>query len=359
MCDHLQWRVVSLRGHEASKRVVITLHGIRTFAPWQKDLADELGKAGFNTKSLQYGYFGALKLVSHTHRKKQIDWFRDQYTLIQKEYPDTVPSIIAHSFGTYIVARALEMFDGIKFDQVILCGSIIPQGFDWQELFNSGQVRRVLNECAQKDIVVKSSPFFIQDAGPSGVYGFNQNDNIHLYQRFISKFGHSDYLHVLNFSENWIPFLKGGYTPKDRPTLNEEVNWRYWLTRIILLLLLTGLAIAGFIVKEGRRNLPTSSAQTSTEQSQEAGDQNINGPGVSSYTPTKQGKQPPANSNRTRSVAFYLDQARKLSRQGDYEGAIRACNKALKIDPKNSLAKIIRDEAIFADEHYNSKDKKQ
>ena len=190
------------------KDLVITLHGIRTFAPWQKDLADELGKAGFNTKSLQYGYFSSLRLIRPSQRRKSIEWFRDQYTQISREYPDVVPSIIAHSFGTYLVARALEMFDGIKFDQVILCGSIVPQDYDWNQLFENGQVNRVLNECAKKDIVVKAAPFFVQDAGPSGAHGFDQNSDGALCQRSISKFGHSDYLHVLNFTNNWFPFLK-------------------------------------------------------------------------------------------------------------------------------------------------------
>ena len=262
--------------YRANKRVVITLHGIRTFAPWQKDLADELGKAGFNTKSLQYGYFSGLKLIRPAYRKKQLEWFRDQYTIIRKEYPDTVPSIIAHSFGTYIIAKALEVFDGIKFDQVILCGSIIPRDFNWHELFGRGQVKRVLNECARKDIVVKASPFFIKDAGASGVYGFSQGDNTNLCQRFISKFGHSDYLHVLNFTENWFPFLKGGNPPKDRPSLNAEVNWRFWFTRIMLLILLIGIVMAGIRLTERFKRSSNLPPQPTVEQPQEPASQNTN-----------------------------------------------------------------------------------
>src|SRR5262249_15004555 len=173
---------MNFEAFQANKSLVITLHGIRTFAPWQKDLADELGKAGFNTKSLQYGYFSSFKLVLPASRRKQIEWFRDRYTDITNEYPGVVPSIIAHSFGTYIITRALELFDGIKFDQVILCGSVAPQDYDWQPLFNNGQVKRVLNECAKRDIVVRAAPFFVQDAGPSGVWGFYETDNNRLCQ---------------------------------------------------------------------------------------------------------------------------------------------------------------------------------
>ena len=350
---------MNLKRRQTNKQLVITLHGIRTFAPWQKDLSDELGKAGFRTKSLQYGYFSGLKLIRTNHRKKQLEWFRDQYTLIRKEYPDTVPSIIAHSFGTYIIAKALEAFDGIKFDQVILCGSIIPQDFDWQALFGSGQVKRILNEGAKKDIVVQAAPYFIRDAGASGVYGFDQADNTHLCQRFIDKFGHSDYLHVLNFTENWFPFLKGSNPPKDRPSLNKRFNWRFWLVRITLLLFLIGFVIAGVALMKRLKNPSKSLANNMNEQFQELVSQNKNNnSNAYSYTPPKQQKQKLTNPGINQLLSRYLDQARKLSKQGDYKGAIIACSKALKIDPENTLAKTIRDEAIYADEHYNSQEKK-
>jgi hypothetical protein len=240
---------MSLISTQTDKKLVITLHGIRTFAPWQKDLADELSKAGFYTKSLHYGYFSGIKLILPSRRKKQIEWLRDQYTQITREYPGVVPSIIAHSFGTYMVASALEMFDGIKFDQIILCGSIIPQDFNWDELVNSNQINRVLNECAKKDIVVRIAPWFIQDAGSSGAHGFDQQ-SAGLYQRFVSKFGHSDYLHTLNFTANWFPFLRGSSAPRNRPPGSQRVNWRFWVTAVFSLLLLSGLIIGAVKISQ-------------------------------------------------------------------------------------------------------------
>jgi hypothetical protein len=230
---------------QTEKPLVITLHGIRTFAPWQKELADELGKAGFYTKSLQYGHYGIFGLLRKSQRRKKIEWLREQYTQITREYPDVVPSIIAHSFGTYMIANVLELYDGIQFDQVVLCGSVIPQDYNWQELVKRNQVKRVLNDCAEKDIVVKAAPFFIKDAGSSGAYGFKRDNDDHFHQRFIAKFGHSDYLHVLNFTTNWIPYLKGGKAPQNRPPLNREFNWKYAITTVLFLLLLSGLVLGG------------------------------------------------------------------------------------------------------------------
>jgi hypothetical protein len=247
---------MSSKDYPDTKPLVITLHGIRTFAPWQKVLADELGAKGFESKTLDYGFLGALKVILPWKRKAQVKWFRDEYT---SKIPDgELPSIICHSFGTYMVARAMESYEGIKFNQIILCGSIIPPDYDWQTLFERGQVNRVLNECAKKDIVVKASPFFIGDAGPSGAQGFDSRDDNRLCQRYVSKFGHSDYLHSLNYRTNWLPFLKGGSPPKDLQPLNKKFNWKIWLTITLLLLLISLLFIgawyAGWIFNLDKKN---------------------------------------------------------------------------------------------------------
>jgi len=97
----------------------------------------------------------------------------------------------------------------------------------------------VLNEGAKKDLVVKAAPFVVRDAGSTGAHGFKRENNDFFQQRFISKFGHSDYLHVLNFRQNWIPYLKGGKAPQDRPPLNKAFNWKYAITMVIVLLLLS------------------------------------------------------------------------------------------------------------------------
>lgn len=228
--------------HQIDKPIVITLHGIRTFAPWQKELADELSAADFETRSFDYGFFGALRVILPWKRKAQIKWFRDQYR--DRVPVGRVPSIIAHSFGTYMIAGALENYDTIKFDQIILSGSIIPRDYDWQTLVDREQTRRVLNECGKQDIVVKVAPYVIADAGHSGAHGFERDNDEHFSQRTVSKFGHSDYLHRLNFRDNWIPYLQGGEPPKDRLPLSKTVNWRF---RATIAALLIGFLLIAFL----------------------------------------------------------------------------------------------------------------
>ena len=50
------------------------------------------------------------------------------------------PSVIAHSFGTYLVARALSDFEGARLRALILFGSIVSETFDWGTLVARGQV---------------------------------------------------------------------------------------------------------------------------------------------------------------------------------------------------------------------------
>lgn len=232
--------IVEAVNPQEEKKLVITLHGMRTFAPWQKVLADELGTAGFESKTFDYGFFGILRVILPWKRKAQVKWFCDRY--LDKVPNGRLPSIISHSFGTYMIARAMESYGGINFDQVILCGSIVPTDYDWRVLFERGQVKRILNECARRDIVVKASPYVIKDAGPSGAYGFDLNDE-RLCQRFVSKFGHSDYLHLSNFRSSWFPFLRGEPPPTSLPALDKKTNWRFWTTIAILLLLLFAMII--------------------------------------------------------------------------------------------------------------------
>jgi hypothetical protein len=232
--------IIEAANPQEEKKLVITLHGIRTSAPWQKVLADELGTAGFDSKTFDYGFFGALRLILPWKRKAQVKWFSDQY--VDKVSNGRVPSIISHSFGTYMIARAMESYGGITFDQVILCGSIVPMDYDWRVLFERGQVKRILNECAERDIAVKASPYFIKDAGPSGAYGFDINDE-RLCQRFVSKFGHSDYLNLSNFRSSWFPFLRGESPPTSLPALDKKTNWKFWMTIALVLLLLSATII--------------------------------------------------------------------------------------------------------------------
>ena len=56
------------------------------------------------------------------------------------------PSVIAHSFATYLLGNALLHYPYLRFNRVLLCGSILPPSFPWDAIIDRGQVQAVRNE---------------------------------------------------------------------------------------------------------------------------------------------------------------------------------------------------------------------
>jgi len=160
-------------------KVICPLHGIRTLAAWQKGLSDLAGNHGWDCRlgRWSYGRFSLLAFLTPWSREAKLAWLREQY---DQEMHDgrlligegQTPSMVAHSFGTYILGYTLLRFDFIRFNKVILCGSILPRDFPWDKLIERGQVQAVRNEFGVRDPWVKRVGCFVRGAGPSGAYGF-------------------------------------------------------------------------------------------------------------------------------------------------------------------------------------------
>ena len=60
----------------------------------------------------------------------------------------------------------------VKFDKIILCGSILPEDFDWSRLLGRDQVGLVRNECGHKDVWAGIVEYFVEGTGKSGKSGF-------------------------------------------------------------------------------------------------------------------------------------------------------------------------------------------
>lgn len=217
---------------QASAKVIFPLHGIRTRAEWQRAFADvcQVKKWNCRLEKWNFGRFSLLQFFSPLSRKAKIWWFRKTYydevnyrglNLNEKQHP----SVVAHSFGTYILGNALLKYDYLCFNKVILCGSILPCDFPWDKLIERGQVQAVRNEYGVKDIWAKRVGWFIPATGPSGVSGF-----ICRHERFEQAefhYEHSEYFEKGHIEAYWVPFLetnlsftekKSFSVPSPRPT---------------------------------------------------------------------------------------------------------------------------------------------
>jgi pimeloyl-ACP methyl ester carboxylesterase len=187
--------------------IVITLHGIRTEGDWQREINRDLEERGFSHALLRYKNFGALCLLLPRARSIKVDWFRDEYQkLVREGYTNFF--LIAHSFGTYIAANAIQKYSEIRFKKIIFCGSIVRPDFDWPAIFCRGQVLSVLNEFGERDVWARTVAWFVKDAGASGATGFSSPDP-RLFQNEQPFFKHSDYFYLLHLQGSWLPFLLG------------------------------------------------------------------------------------------------------------------------------------------------------
>lgn len=189
---------------------VITIHGIRKQEPWDEKFKELPIWKDSNVEviNFDYGYFGLRQFLTPWARKKVYKKFQEFYsTVINSGEP--VPSVICHSFGTKILYYSLKMYGVIKFDKVILCGSILNTKTDWHPFFESGQLTYLLNDFGTVDDVVTLSRFVMRDCGNSGKKGFSKvpekfRNSFHQKQ---NNFGHSDSFLPLHMTENWAKVL--------------------------------------------------------------------------------------------------------------------------------------------------------
>jgi hypothetical protein len=97
-------------------------------------------------------------------------------------------------------------YQEIKFDKVILCGSILPPHFDWSTLIARNQVWRVRNEFGLRDKWVRLVRLAVPDTGHSGCGGF-EIDSACIDSRRFNYHEHSDYFRAGHAQEHWFPFL--------------------------------------------------------------------------------------------------------------------------------------------------------
>ncbi len=240
------------------RSVVISVHGIRTRGAWQKELVPILNGAGHGAHPLDYGFFWAIAFLFPFARRRKVDWFMEELTKL-KDYETC--DIIAHSFGTYIVASAMELYPEVRCRRLILCGSIVRRDFPWKALQERKQVERVLNDYGRLDLWSRISEWMVRDAGQSGFRGFDKPDSSVLTQREHSNFRHSDYFYPVNYTNNWLPFLAGHEPPPTVPLQPGQTNLRFRATFITATLALLSI-LAAFFFPRGSPAPPSPGSAT-------------------------------------------------------------------------------------------------
>lgn len=195
--------------------VVISLHGIRTRGEWQKRLCETLSSHGMTCVGADYGYLSLVGFLASAAFGGKIEWFRKKYEDIVNKYRQQLtdgalrryPSLVAHSFGTMIAGLSMQKYEDIRFDKIIICGSILPPEFSWDLLFQRDQVSEVRHEYGMKDIWTRLGGRIVPHAGVSGAIGFGHSAP-HFEEVVYEHYRHSDFFGDSHIESTWLPLLQ-------------------------------------------------------------------------------------------------------------------------------------------------------
>lgn len=194
---------------------VLTLHGMNTTGSWQESLAWHLATTyGHSVPVFVYKYGVVRPGVLVRFRQRQlVRHLIQRFRVIRARALEAGfggrPDVIAHSFGTWLLAQALLADSSLEVGRVILTGSIVRPDFGWAPLIEAGRVEAVLCHAAGRDVWASVAVYFIPESGPSGCRGFDDRARIHL--AFDADFSHSDFFDEARmpdvFEHTWGPFL--------------------------------------------------------------------------------------------------------------------------------------------------------
>lgn len=186
---------------------VVLVHGILTRAEWFQKLRKTLRDEGFDVHLTNYEWFDLWRflLPIKFFRKKARDKLHQQIRSIGKIDNDSGISIIAHSFGTYLISEILRSGPEFKINRIIFCGSVVKYDFPFQALSDRFN-QPILNEVAAADLWPALAESLTTGYGSAGTFGFKRPL---VYDQW-NKGGHSAVLTQEQCLKYWVPFLRDG-----------------------------------------------------------------------------------------------------------------------------------------------------
>lgn len=201
-------RVIKQKGEDC-KGLIIPIHGILTRAQWMPELTALASIEGWAVAPFIYGKRYPNILLIDYQKKAVIESFRSWISKIRAHYKGPI-SIIAHSFGTYIIAKYLQDGGDIanEINSIILCGSILNENYNWAEHIDNGKIGAIMNIISQDDIFVKNMPRWADSLfGSAGYNGFNCKHDF--FTQVQSKIlNHNNIIKEDVIINLWLPFLK-------------------------------------------------------------------------------------------------------------------------------------------------------
>lgn len=207
----------SLIDLKEKRGIIVSIHGLLSQAEWNNEIAPIASAEDWIFAPYTYKTNKPDLLFSANKRSKVVDDFREWIYDLQQRFEGDI-SIIAHSFGTYIVGAYLEGFDNgecppVTFNSIILTGSILNKNFDWEK-YRGLSVGCVYNTIAPNDEFVKFMPstdlkkyIGMSNAfGQAGIEGFETTSSM-LTQMEYNILNHTNSIKRDIIETKWMPYL--------------------------------------------------------------------------------------------------------------------------------------------------------
>jgi pimeloyl-ACP methyl ester carboxylesterase len=229
------------------RHVVLLIHGIRTYGEWAQRTAAVLeADPEIRVRPIRYDFFDVLRFLTPVGRVRQkpvdriLALVRDELS----RQPASI-SIVAHSFGTFVASQLLEQDQEIRLRRLVLCGSIVPDGFSWEHYTHrlgtdADDDWHVVNDCGMQDIWPVIAKSITWGFGSSGRFGFGHT---RVRDRFFP-IGHSGFFEADFARRNWAPYISEGLVVDgvlDRPA----TSWWISLLTVVKLRYLILLSLVG------------------------------------------------------------------------------------------------------------------
>lgn len=194
-------------GPEASREnVIVLVHGIRTSATWQERVRSELqDNHSITVYPIGYEYLDVGSfLFPYLFRKYPTERVLRELRVIASKHNQPHITVVAHSFGTYVLSKILKNHSDVTINRLLLCGSVVPRAFRWDLIPN--KPKSIVNDVGTRDIWPILAGMASWGYGPSGTFGFKTNV---IRDRFHA-LAHSEFFSLAHIRTYWLPYLVDG-----------------------------------------------------------------------------------------------------------------------------------------------------